>query len=232
MRAARGLIFAIVAIFSLVITAVIVSHFSESSPEINGGLHFEPVLLGRIESRYGSITRQRFVEWQALMDIGKTSPEMEKLQRVNDFFNHNFAFVDDIDLWQKKEYWATPVEFLCKGAGDCEDFAIAKYFTLLEMGVEESKLRITYVKALKLNQAHMVLTFFTHPRAEPLVLDNLTSAISPASVRTDLQPVYSFNGSGLWLAKVKGGGRQVGDAEKLNPWADLKRRMLKEEFLN
>ncbi len=226
MPAGKGHTFILIAIFVLASIALI-GHYFSRQPQVDSGLRLEPALLDRIAQQYGVAARQRLVDWQALMDNGKAIPESEKLQRVNDFFNRNIGFVDDQLLWQKKDYWATPVEFLYTGSGDCEDFAIAKYFTLLEMGVDEAKLRITYVKALQLNQAHMVLTYFTDTHAEPLVLDNLTSAISPATVRHDLQPVYSFNGSGLWLAKVKGSGRQIGDAEQLNAWADLKRRMVK-----
>ncbi len=193
-------------------------------------LQFDQALLDRIEHKYGADARRRFVDWQNLMETGKALPELDKLQRVNDFFNQNIKFVSDLALWLKEDYWATPAELLAQGAGDCEDFSIAKYFTLVEMGVDESRLRITYVKALELNQAHMVLTYFESPQSVPLVLDNLKPAISRATERSDLQPVYSFNGSGLWLAKEKGSGKQVGDAERLNPWTDLKRRMLEKAF--
>lgn len=216
-------------LFIIASIVVISTRFSTPS-RVGNGLRFAPSMLDRIETEYGTAARQRFVEWQKLMDTLSTAPEFDKLQRVNDFFNHNIRFADDLTLWLKADYWATPVEFLYKGAGDCEDFSIAKYFTLVEIGVAESKLRITYVKALELNQAHMVLTYFETPNAVPLVLDNLKPTINPATERNDLQPVYSFNGSGLWLAKVKGGGQQISDAERLNPWADLKRRMLDEEF--
>ncbi|MDD2759273.1 MAG: transglutaminase-like cysteine peptidase, partial [Methylomonas sp.] len=156
----------------------------------------------------------------------KSASEIDKLRLVNDFFNQNIRFVSDMMLWLKEDYWATPLELLAQGAGDCEDYSIAKYFTLLELGVDEQKLRITYVKAIELNQAHMVLTYFETPHSVPLVLDNLEPKISLATERSDLEPVYSFNGSGLWLAKIKSSGLQVGDAERLNPWTDLKRRML------
>lgn len=189
-------------------------------------LNFDETFLTEIEQNYGPHVRQRFADWQALIDTGKTASEPDKLRLVNDFFNQNIRFVDDRIQWAKDDYWATPMELLTHGAGDCEDFSIAKYFTLLEMGVDDSKLRITYVKALTLIQAHMVLTYFESPHAVPLVLDNLKPDISLATERNDLEPVYSFNGSGLWLAKIKGSGQLVGDAAKLNPWADIKRRMM------
>ncbi|WP_240348011.1 transglutaminase-like cysteine peptidase [Methylomonas sp. EFPC1] len=194
------------------------------------GLLIDQSLLDRVEKKYGAAAKQRFVDWQSLIENGKSWPDAEKLERVNNFFNGNVEFVDDIILWQKTDYWAAPTEFLAKGAGDCEDYSIAKYFTLVEMGVDESKLRITYVKALALNQAHMVLTYFDSPRAVPLVLDNLKPSIVPATQRSDLQPVYSFNGTGLWLAKSKGSGQHVGGSDRLSMWTELKLRMLESPF--
>jgi predicted transglutaminase-like cysteine proteinase len=187
-------------------------------------------LLQRIENEYDSEARQRVEAWQILMQENKDLTEREKLAVVNDFFNSNVLFVDDILLWDKEDYWATPIEMLSLGAGDCEDYSIAKYFTLKQLGVDEDKLRITYVKAIDLNQAHMVLTYFENKRAIPLVLDNLINEIQPASRRQDLTPVYSFNGTGLWLAKSRGEGQRVGDASRLSLWEDLAARMRAETF--
>nr|WP_305888602.1 transglutaminase-like cysteine peptidase [Methylomonas sp. SURF-2] len=195
-------------------------------PSLTVGLRFTPALLDNIEQTHGLSTRQRFVDWQELIEQGKNATELEKLRLSNDFFNQTSLFVDDKVLWKAQDYWATPFEFIIKGAGDCEDFSIAKYFTLLEMGVDDSKLRITYVKALELNQAHMVLTYYESPAAVPLVLDNIKPDIRSADERRDLEPVYSFNGSGLWLAKLRSIDLNLGTAGSINAWEDLKLRML------
>lgn len=190
------------------------------------GRAFEREILEKIEARFGPEARQRIETWENLIVKGADIPEMEKLKSVNDFFNQNTAFIDDSILWQKSDYWATPIEFLLKGAGDCEDYSIAKYYTLLEMGLDENKMRITYVKSLTLNQAHMVLTYYESPQAIPLVLDNLVASIKPATERNDLSPVYSFNGSSLWLAKNKASGNPAGNSENLSLWQDIKQRAL------
>ena len=104
------------------------------------------------------------------------------------------------------------------------------YFSLIQAGVEEAKLRITYVKALKLNQAHMVLAYYSSPRAVPLILDNLTPKILPATKRRDLSPVYSFNGLGMWLERMKGSSIRIGDPNRLNMWMDLLVRMDEQEM--
>ena len=114
-----------------------------------------------------------------------------------------------------------------RGAADCEDYAIAKYFSLRQLGVPSYKLRITYVKALRLNQAHMVLTYYPSPGAEPLVLDNLIGEIRPASQRKDLLPVYAFNAEGLYLPGQTG---KKSDTKKLSRWQDLLKKMRAEGF--
>jgi len=182
-------------------------------------------VIDKIRVEYGSDAVGRVQQWQQLISESGDLTDREKLKKVNDFFNQQVEFVSDSFLWGKEDYWATPLEFLAKGAGDCEDYSIAKYFTLRQLGVSDEKMRITYVKALELNQAHMVLTYFPTPRAIPLVLDNLIPAIKPALKRKDLLPVYSFNGSGLWLAKVRGNGKRIGGSSRLSLWGELKRRM-------
>jgi predicted transglutaminase-like cysteine proteinase len=177
--------------------------------------------IAKIKQEHGEYARQRVVHWQALISSSAGLSDMQKLRSVNDFFNA-LEFVNDIDHWGKKDYWSTPLETLVSNGGDCEDFSIAKYFTLLEMGIPAERMRLTYVKALRLNQAHMVLTYFPSQEEDPLVLDNLEKEISTAAMRDDLQPVYSFNGNGLWLAKTRlSDSKQVGRADRLAPWRDV-----------
>lgn len=165
-------------------------------------------------------TRARVEQWKSLIDNGSTWPDMKKLTKVNDFVNQ-FNFIDDIYHWRQEDYWATPLQTLVTEGGDCEDFAIAKYFTLTEMGMAEAKLKLTYVKALKINKAHMVVSYFAQANDEPLVLDNLNPKILPASQRQDLLPVYSFNGEGLWLAKRDRTGQYVDNADRISLWQEL-----------
>ena len=190
-------------------------------------LNISDKVLQQIETQYNRFARDRVENWEKLVNdpANHALSEKEKLELVNQFFNSNVMFVEDRVVWKKDDYWATPLETLSVGAGDCEDYSIAKYFTLKELGLPEEKLRITYVKSIKLNQAHMVLTYYETKRAIPLVLDNLTIDIEPANRRTDLVPVYSFNGGGLWLAKARGEGQRVGKASRLSLWKDLEKRM-------
>lgn len=189
------------------------------------GIQVDQQTRDRMEKTYGAGALERIDDWQGLVSNDSSSTDLEKLKKVNDYFNNKIRFVNDIDHWNKEDYWATPVETLCSQGGDCEDFSIAKYFTLKALGVSEEKLLITYVKALHLNQAHMVLTYYEKPGAIPLVLDNLNGEILPATERPDLLPVYSFNGGGLWTAKQRGKGKFIGGSDKIKLWRDLESRM-------
>lgn len=203
----------------LIIAVSIVWVFANPSKKM-----FTAAELAQVEKEYGSRAADRLQQWQELVDENQDMDEDDKLELVNDFFNR-VAFVDDIIHWKKKDYWATPIELLATDAGDCEDYSIAKYFTLKALGVPESKLYITYVKAIRLKQAHMVLTYFKTPKSVPLVLDNINKRILKATKRKDLVPVYSFNGDGLWLARQRGKGKSVkGGTSKLKKWNDLLNR--------
>jgi predicted transglutaminase-like cysteine proteinase len=196
--------------------------------------------------QYGEVANKRLQSWVELLNQNQKLDELAKLDKVNRFFNQ-IPYMKDPDHWGTEDYWATPVELLASNAGDCEDYAIAKYMSLVKLGVTEEKLRITYVKVTGRNQlnmrallsgkappntslslsndeAHMVLTYYVSPNAEPLILDNLKENILPASQRSDLTPVYSFSGNSVWLINQWSGKEAlVGGAEKLERWANLQR---------
>jgi len=190
-----------------------------------GNFSLSRELLQKAERKYGKDAYNRLLAWEELIRQDRSTNDRAKMERVNIFFNTKIRFANDDQVWGTKDYWATPIEFLCKSAGDCEDFAIAKYFTLKAMGISDEKLKITYVKSIQYNIHHMVLTYYSTPEAEPLVLDNLVDSINPASRRTDLFPIFSFNGSGLWMAKQRGQGKMAGSSNRIRLWQDLLQKM-------
>jgi len=166
--------------------------------------------------------------WENLIDSNQDKSEMEKLVLVNNFFNRNIRWQDDIKIWGQKDYWATPKETLTIKSGDCEDFCIGKYYTLVAMGVPIEKLKITYVKDLELDQAHMILSYYAYKGSQPLILDNKNKRILKGSQRDDLKPVYSFNGDGTWIAKQNNLGQRVGGSGRNRLWAELSEKIAKE----
>lgn len=191
------------------------------------GLAFSDALLNWMEREYGADARARVVALQDLVAASPGISESDKLRRVNTFFNR-VNYDTDSALWDQKDYWATPFEVLGVNSADCEDYAISKYFTLLSMGVDEDRLRITYVKSLKRNEAHMVLAYYPSAEAEPMILDNLTESIRPAGERDDLVPVYSFNGADLWLAVNRIEGKKVGEADRISRWQAYQAKLMQQ----
>jgi predicted transglutaminase-like cysteine proteinase len=183
--------------------------------------------------RWGQGSLRLFSDWQALINEARNASEADKLKKINDFFNRRIQFSDDQTIWNAPDYWATPLETIGKAAGDCEDFAIIKYFSLKELGVAKEKLRLTYVKAKiggsssNVSQAHMVLTYYSSADAEPLVLDNLLNDIRPASRRPDLTPVFSFNSDGIFTGVA---AQPTGPVDKLSRWKDLISKMKAEGY--
>ncbi|VAW70760.1 FIGfam010717 [hydrothermal vent metagenome] len=185
--------------------------------------------ITHIQKQYGKAAAKRIRSWRVMVDAAKNLSEKDKLTTVNRFFN-KIRFISDRKHWKIEDYWATPAEFMISNGGDCEDFSIAKYFTLRTLGIKSEKLRLIYVKALSLNQAHMILAYYPTPGSEPLILDNLVKKIKRGSQRKDLVPVYSFNGDYLWLSKqIKGRGEMIGSATRISLWNKVRRRMRKEQ---
>lgn len=193
-------------------------------------------LLSSFSQRWSGANLQKFNAWRELIDSGAGSNETERLKSINDFFNRQITFGDDSVIWSQTDYWATPLETLGRGAGDCEDFVIAKYYSLQMVGIDADKLRLVYVRArtgisdTATAQAHMVLAYFALPDAEPLLLDNLIGEIRPARRRPDLLPVFSFNHKGIFSGAASVEIAPAVGAGRLSRWEDLLRRARAEGF--
>lgn len=194
---------------------------------VQSSIKFSEALYTRISKQYDKAAETRVRNWQNLIEESKHLPLDKQLYEVNRFFN-KVRFTEDLSLWGKNDHWATPIEFLAVNAGDCEDFTIAKYVTLLALGVPDENLRLMYVTSTRPRQAHMVLAYYQTLNAIPMVLDNINKRILPANRRSDLIPIYSFNGEGLWLAKEQGRGRQMQSKNNNRLWADLQQRILED----
>lgn len=191
----------------------------------------ESLLHSQMASRFGAAGSRRLQAWLEMLRTQSGLSVAQQLQAVNAFWNQQLLASEDLQIWNETDYWATPLESLGKGAGDCEDFVIGKFVSLVRLGVPAQNMRLIYVRARMggigstQSIAHMVLGFYETPQAEPLVLDNLVSSIQLASLRTDLTPVFSFNAQGIYVR-----GERSAPSDRINRWQDLQQRMRKEGF--
>jgi predicted transglutaminase-like cysteine proteinase len=183
-----------------------------------------------VKSKFGEERASVVNELAETLASLRNESDEKKLIGVNAFFDKHIDYALDAEVFNEKDYWATPSELLGHSRGDCEDFAIAKYVALLHLGVASEKLRLIYVKARigrsRITQAHMVLGYYDMPSSDPLVLDSLVSNVLPGSQRTDLIPVFSFNDSGIWQpGQVNQASNSI---SRLSKWRNVIERMKQE----
>ena len=151
-----------------------------------------------------------------------SGPAIMALLRATNAFWNRIPYQEDEDTWGDANYMASPIETLGADNADCKAYAIAKYYTLKDLGVPVDRMRLTYVTVAEVDEPHMVLAYYPTPSADPYILDNLVPDVEPASQRPDLVPVYSFNDDDLWTVGVS---NPVGSSSQIRVWRDLQRRM-------
>lgn len=127
-------------------------------------------------------------------DLQQKTPA-QQMDQVNRFMNRVRYVTDDVN-WGVADYWATPQEFLRRD-GDCEDFAIAKYILLKQLGFSADDMRIVVLEDQNLKTHHAVL--MVKSANTRLILDNQISDVVPATSIHHYKPVYSINEEAWWL---------------------------------
>lgn len=137
--------------------------------------------------------------WESFRAKAPAKNTVELLRYVNSFWN-TWPYVEDMANWRREDYWEIPAEFL-KKSGDCEDYAIIKYFTLKELGISPHNMRIVVARDTIRNLAHAVLAVYMDDDA--FILDNLSNSVLSHAKLRQYRPQYSVNEFGRW-AHLKG----------------------------
>ncbi|BBN82636.1 hypothetical protein PA25_26210 [Pseudoalteromonas sp. A25] len=186
---------------------------------------FEQQVLTQVKQQYDKQALPRFLNWHTLIKTHANDSDWQKLNVVNKFANKYIHYQSDEMHWQAKDYWATPIESLGTGFGDCEDYVIFKYMTLRALGIAQHKMRLMYVRIAHSNEPHMVLVYYDKPNEIPMVLDNTINKILSANRRVDLIPVYAFNAKGLWQARAHGVGKKLSETARMTHWSAMLARI-------
>lgn len=142
----------------------------------------------------GACTTSLLKQWRSIIVAATPLSPHEKIRAVNDFFNR-WPYKQDRELYGVPEYWATPKEFMSR-SGDCEDYAIAKYFALRSLGFTEDSLRVVVLRDRIRGIGHAVLAVYLED--EILILDSLSNLIFPHSRYKHYLPQVSMNESARW----------------------------------
>jgi predicted transglutaminase-like cysteine proteinase len=127
--------------------------------------------------------------WQALLKGLAGAQPAQQLREVNRFINQ-WPYKPDQENWGRRDYWATPLEFL-RRSGDCEDYAIAKYVSLRALGYPRERLRLVVLQDVLRNLPHAVLA--VEVEGETLILDVVSNAVLPDSRLAHYVPYYSLD---------------------------------------
>lgn len=132
--------------------------------------------------------------WRTLIQEAKGLPRGEMLHKVNQFFNR-WPYKFDQELYGLSEYWASPSEFMTR-SGDCEDYAIAKFFALRHLGFDNDSMRVVILWDQIRGIGHAVLAIYEDDRI--LILDNLSRMIIADDRYKHYIPQYSMNETTRW----------------------------------
>jgi len=137
-------------------------------------------------------------EWTGFLAGLRSGDAETRIREVNRFLNRR-PYIVDMRNYGVEDYWATPFQFLSLD-GDCEDYAIAKYFSLRALGFPPDAMRIVVLHDLNLRTAHAVLVVYLDGRA--LVLDNQSPAVVDARSILHYRAIYSINEQHWWLHRL------------------------------
>jgi predicted transglutaminase-like cysteine proteinase len=187
--------------------------------------HFSKNDFIKIEKRSGRISKNRAMDYQRNILKFKQFSKTKQLNLVNRYLNQLLPQYDAV-IQNKEDYWETPKEFLITGYGDCEDYAIIKYFTLIKLGFDEKKLFLTTAFEGYRGGYHMVLSYFKTSGKPPLILDNLSFRVLDLKKRSDIRADIFINSSGVY--KINRKNRLVKIAKYSSKYRELLQKIKKE----
>lgn len=202
-------LFALTTIFTLHVMAQDVTNFSNLE-------------LQSVKTKYGRIAINRIADYHNNISDFKKLPTKKRYLFLNRYLNTLIPQYDAVSRGTE-EYWATPKEFLARGVGDCEDYAIIKYYSLIELGFDKERLFLAPVVETFSGGGHMVLLYYYKNSKAPLVFDNLSFKVLPLSKRVDLKPKYCFNETGSYTIKQNGTKNRVNT--KFIQYEEFKKRI-------
>jgi predicted transglutaminase-like cysteine proteinase len=145
--------------------------------------------------------RERCVSEAALkflriVDRGRQRDGRARLAEINRAINLAIRPMADLDQWGEVDVWSSPLVTFDTGAGDCEDYAIAKYVALQMAGISAEDLRIVVVLNLDNNgEGHAVAS--VRLDGHWLILDNQQAAMVEDVNAGTYRPRFVIDESGV-----------------------------------
>lgn len=138
----------------------------------------------------------------SIVDLGRKREGRARLGWINRAVNLGIRPMSDWAQYGYAQFWATPLQTLNSGAGDCKDYAIVKYAALRELGFAPGDLRLVIVRDDVRQAEHEVLA--VRDGQQWLILDNLTMAMLDAEQIRHYYPLFvmDYRGARAFTATV------------------------------
>ena len=164
--------------------------------------YFDEKKLADAPCTASAFNRCHLRDWGRFIDSIRGLDARRQVAEVNRYMNQKRYVIDPVN-YGVPDYWATPLQFLTKN-GDCEDYAIAKFFSLRALGFDNDMLRILVVDDLNLQVAHAVLVVYLD--GVPSILDNQVPQVVRVDAIRHYRPIFSVNESYWWFHRTTAGG--------------------------
>lgn len=185
---------------------------SEISGLVEGGLQQKwSAVKKKLPQEHAILTRCRAypaacppaaARFLAILDKARLQEGWTRIAEINRAINLNIRPVDDLTQYGVADLWATPLMAFKSNAGDCEDYATAKYVALREIGFSEDDLRVVIVHLRATNEDHAVTA--VHYDGQWFILDNRTLQIRKDVDAAEFDPLFVVDGEGVKRVTVLG----------------------------
>src|SRR5712671_23974 len=157
----------------------------------------ERLVLRMCEENRASCQSRAALQLLAIVDSGRTLEGRARLGTINRAINLILKPVSDLALYGAEDVWSPPLATLAIGAGDCEDYAIAKFVALQEAGVPPDDLRIVILRDDLREEDHAVVA--ARLDGNWLMLDNRHMAMVEDHDVRRYRPVFLVDRDGVKL---------------------------------
>jgi predicted transglutaminase-like cysteine proteinase len=157
----------------------------------------EQRVLRTCEEDRASCPSQPALEFLAIVDSARTLEGRARLGEINRAINLKIKSMSDLALYGVEDVWSSPLATLAKGAGDCEDYAIAKFVALQDAGVAADDLRIVILRHDLLEEDHAVVA--ARLNGTWVMLDNLHMIMVEDQNVRGYHPIFLLDQNGVKL---------------------------------
>ncbi len=117
----------------------------------------------------------------------------DRLAYVHTALNHSIAYATDFQIFGAADYWASPLEVV-ERAGDCEDYALAKYLMLKSLGADVAEMKLVALRENFSGQYHAILA--VRFEGEWLFMDNKRGGLTQEKDYADTRAIAIVDDSG------------------------------------